>query len=47
MENGTFEYDLELPSTEDNVNIVYVEEREDIFTNLQEVDNEIIQKRYS
>ena len=45
MENGTFEYDLELPSTEENVNIVYVEEREDIFTNLIPVENEIIQKK--
>lgn len=45
MENGTFEYDLELPSSKDNVKIVYVEEREDIFTNLQEVDNEIIKKK--
>ncbi|NLZ24734.1 DUF11 domain-containing protein, partial [Candidatus Dojkabacteria bacterium] len=45
MENGTFEYDLELPSTEDNVKIVYVEDREDIFTNLIPVNNEIIQKR--
>ncbi|MFA5634004.1 MAG: choice-of-anchor K domain-containing protein [Candidatus Dojkabacteria bacterium] len=45
MENGTFEYDLELPSTEDDVKIVYVEEREDIFTNLIPVDNEIIKKR--
>jgi uncharacterized repeat protein (TIGR01451 family) len=43
MEDGTFEYDLTLPSTVNNANVVYAETREDIAdNNVQEVENTIV-----
>ena len=42
MENGTFEYDLVLPTVNNNAKVVYVNERQDILTGGIEVDNEIV-----
>ncbi len=42
MVNGTFEYDLTLPSNRENTKVVYVEEREDIFTNVREITNTVV-----
>lgn len=42
MIDGTFEYDLVLPSIEEETKVVYVEEREDIFTDIKEITNEVV-----
>ena len=42
MIDGTFEYDLTLPNTKENTKVVYVEEREDLLTGVEEITNEIV-----
>ena len=41
MEDGTYEYDLTLPTTSDDVSVVYAEEREDILNGVTEVNEEL------
>ncbi len=45
MLDGTFEYDLVLPSIEEKTKVVYVEERKDIFTDVKEVNNELVNEK--
>ena len=42
MVDGTFEYDLVLPSVKDGIKVVYAEDRDSILTDLKEVDNTIV-----
>ncbi|HPM14284.1 MAG TPA: hypothetical protein PLK49_02720 [Candidatus Dojkabacteria bacterium] len=42
MIDGTFEYDLVLPSVKDGIKVVYAEDRDSILTDLKEVDNTIV-----
>lgn len=42
MVDGTFEYDLTLPSDEENTKVVYVENRAEIFTNIKEINSTVI-----
>ncbi|NLE30726.1 DUF11 domain-containing protein, partial [Candidatus Dojkabacteria bacterium] len=45
MIDGTFEYDLVLPSIEEETKVVYAEERKDILTDIKEVTNEIVNEK--
>jgi len=47
MIDGTFEYDLVLPSVEDGTKVVYAEDRDSILTDLKEVNNEIVNENNS
>ncbi len=43
MEDGTFEYDLTLPSSVDNANVVYAETRDDIVENdVKKIENTVV-----
>lgn len=47
MIDGTFEYDLTLPSIEQDTKVVYAEDRDSILTDLKEIDNEIVNENNS
>jgi uncharacterized repeat protein (TIGR01451 family) len=42
MMDGTFEYDLTLPSSSDNTKVVYAENRSELLNNVQEVNNTVV-----
>ena len=41
MVDGTYEYDLTLPTTSDDVSVVYAESREDILSNTKEINEQL------
>jgi hypothetical protein len=42
MMDGTFEYDLTLPSSSDNTKVIYAENRDELLNNVREVSNTVV-----